>query len=201
MSEIAELKVTLNTVVQKLESIQSENKETLDTLVVRVKELEEKSLIEDDSEDKKSEPKCTTTGTTGTEKLFKSKAIFRSTRGTDPTPTAPSSSAEEISFQGPVENSSEAWRANFESIRETLAKLRLPNELKLNDNKSGITGKDRETAAILSRIGKFSETTLKLIGEIQQNYDKAEYVAVCLDNLYVTNVALVKYLQEESSLV
>ena len=81
-------------------------------------------------------------------------------------------------------------------------KISLPPEFKVQDSKADIASKDREQAAVLSKCGKFTATTLKLLSEIQCNHDNPTYVAECLDNLHITRVALIRYIQEEiSSLV
>ena len=77
--------------------------------------------------------------------------------------------------------------------------MRLPNDLRINDLRVGISSKDREQAAILSKCGKFGETSLKLLSEIQANHTNPIYMANCIDNLYITQVALVRYIQEELS--
>ena len=70
------------------------------------------------------------------------------------------------------------------------------------DHKAGIAHKDKELAKVIGHCARHVETTLKLVGEIQMNYTNPSYVAECVDNIYITNVALIRYIQEElSSLV
>ena len=55
---------------------------------------------------------------------------------------------------------------DFESIKDSVSRLRLLNNLRLIDTKSGISSKDREHAAVLSKCAWYLETTLKLLYEI-----------------------------------
>ena len=105
----------------------------------------------------------------------------------------------EASSTGPVDTSSEAWRQDFKAIKDTLIKVRLSDEYCLTDTRQSIPAKERKHAAVIGRAAKYTEVNLKLIAEIQDNYKDPKYVAQCLDNLFVSNVSMIKYLQEEYS--
>ena len=83
-------------------------------------------------------------------------------------------------------------------LRDSVSKVMLPPEYRMNDNKTGIASKDREQAAVLARSGKFIETSLKLIGEIQKAWqgDLAD-VASRLDDLTLCQTAHLRFVQEE----
>ena len=65
--------------------------------------------------------------------------------------------------------------------------------------KYGIPGKEREHVAILTKCCRHAEMTLKLLGEIQSNYKDPMYMVQCIDNIYICQAALVRYIQEEYS--
>lgn len=52
---------------------------------------------------------------------------------------------------------------DFQSIKDSLQKVKLPPELKLNESKQGIKREDQQTLNVLSRTARYAETTLKLL--------------------------------------
>ena len=74
----------------------------------------------------------------------------------DPTPTSLPPNVQ----PGPGEPQSESWRYDYEAIRDSLQCVRLPNKFCINDSQAGIASKDHEQAAILSKCGKFGETSV-----------------------------------------
>ena len=94
---------------------------------------------------------------------------------------------------------SEDWRQDYKTIKDSLAKAHLPNDSQLHEMKYGIPSKEREHAAILTKCCRPTETTPKLLGKIQNNYKDPIHVAQCIDNVYICQAALVRYIQEEYS--
>ena len=82
-------------------------------------------------------------------------------------------------------------------LRDSLVKIALPPEYRLNDTRSGINGKDKEQAAILARSGRYIGTGLKLVGETQRNWGDWNTVASLLDNTLLCLAAHMRYVQEE----
>ena len=85
----------------------------------------------------------------------------------------------------------------YEALRDSVARLRLPADYRMNDSKAGISTKDREQAAVLARSGKFIETGLKLMGEVQKHWNRPSEMAEYLDGVLLSMTAHMRYLQEE----
>lgn len=188
MSSVEE---TLAAIVTKLDVISSEQKSTseeLKSFKKRVEVLESKS---------KSTGKTRATGSSPTPVVAATGTASGSVEPVGPLPTEPSS--DEIS----VLKKSDELRQDFEAIRDSLIRVRLPNTYRLSENRSSIPSKDREQAAVLVRSARFVETNLKLLGEIQNNIPEGEglpdVVAELLGNLLTTNAAAIRYMKEEYS--
>ena len=183
----------INNLLSEFSAFKEDNSTFKSSLHARLKRLEDQAGLETEKEEKFSDSESDTRGETQPSQVLAGQANVRPRPGPEPIPAPPRMQA----FRGPVENTSESWRQDFDSIKESLSRVRLPNDLRLSDNKSGIPSKDREHAAILSKCARFMETSLKLLSEIQDNYDKLDLVASCVDQIYITQVAGVRYLQEE----
>ena len=85
----------------------------------------------------------------------------------------------------------------YEALRDSVARIKLPLRYRMNDSKAGINAKDKEQAAILVRSGKFIETSLKMLFEAQKNWGNSDQVADCLDGTLTALTAHMRYLQEE----
>ena len=107
-------------------------------------------------------------------------------------PVAPRSKKER-----PTTIRSKDLKWEYEALRDTVSRLKLPADYRMNDSKSGISSKDKEQAAILVRSGKYIETGLKLMGEVQKNWNQREMVAELLDGVLLSLTAHMRYIQEE----
>ena len=92
---------------------------------------------------------------------------------------------------------SKELKCEYEAIRDSVSKLRLPPKYRMNDSKSGINSKDREHAAILIKSGKFVETNLKLCAELKRNWGDLDQMAEIMDSVQTCLAANLRYLQEE----
>ena len=54
-------------------------------------------------------------------------------------------------------------RREYECIKNSLTKVKLPNELRLLDNKSGIKREDQQHLTSISKSARYTETCLKLL--------------------------------------
>ncbi|KAJ8030285.1 hypothetical protein HOLleu_26650 [Holothuria leucospilota] len=91
------------------------------------------------------------------------------------------------------------YQEEFQSIRDSLSRLKLPNDLKLNESKQGIRREDQQTLAVLSRCGRYTDTTLKAlaaIGEISEEAPR-EFLENELAQIIKIQQAQIKYLQDE----
>ena len=100
--------------------------------------------------------------------------------------------------QGPTPTQPD-YCSQYEAICNSVNNIVLAPDLVLNENRVGITVNDHEQAAILARNGKFVETQLHLMQELQENYFDQGKVAVILDRLHVVQKAQIRYIQEEYS--
>lgn len=95
------------------------------------------------------------------------------------------SSAKVIDYQG-----------EFAVIRDSLAKLKLPVELKFAPNPSGINKEDKSVYALLRTSSSYVETNLKIISLLQQGEYSLEDA---ITDLHLVNSAHVRLLKEEHS--
>ena len=91
------------------------------------------------------------------------------------------------------------YRSQYEVIRGSVSNVVLEADFMLNENRAGISANDREQAVVLARNGKFVETQLRLMQELQDNYADQATVAVILDKLHLVQKAQMRYMQEEYS--
>jgi hypothetical protein len=52
---------------------------------------------------------------------------------------------------------------DFQSIKDSVQKIKLPADLKISESKQGIRREDQQTLAVISRNARYAETTLKLL--------------------------------------
>ena len=81
------------------------------------------------------------------------------------------------------------FRSQYEAIKNSVGNIVLEPDFVLNENRSGITGADREQAVILACNGKFVETQLRLMQQLQESFTDQDRVAVILDRLHVVQKA------------
>ena len=100
--------------------------------------------------------------------------------------------------QGPTPTQPD-FRSQYEAIKNSVNNIVLEPDFVLNENRSGISANDSEQAAILARNGKFIETQLRLMQELQESFSDQNKVAVILDKIHVVQKAQMQYVQEEYS--
>ena len=84
-------------------------------------------------------------------------------------------------------------QAEFAVIKEALQRVKLPADLMLNDSKQGIKREDQPTLQVVARAARYAEVTLKLLN----TFDIDSISEADIKNLYVTQVAQLRYLQDE----
>ena len=99
--------------------------------------------------------------------------------------------------QVPTSIQSKSLRWEYEAVRDSVSRVKLPHRYRMNDSKSGINSKDKEQAAVLVRSSKFIETGLKLLAEAQKIWGNFPVVADVLDGLMLTMTAHMHYVQKE----
>ena len=80
---------------------------------------------------------------------------------------------------------------DFNSLKSSVKKVILPSHLKLHDSRSGIKREDQPVLTVLSKCGRYIETTLKVLGQIRgdNNVDLNPFATILLAKL--------KFLQDE----
>lgn len=84
------------------------------------------------------------------------------------------------------------FQREFENIRDSLTKTKLPNNLKLLESKTGIKREDQSMYNSVSKSARYTETCLKLLA----NFDE-DVSATDLGQLYIVLVAHMNFLQSE----
>ena len=85
----------------------------------------------------------------------------------------------------------------FVIIKDSLSKVRLPKELKVEDSRQGVRRGEQGRIVTIGKCARYAETSLKLLSTINEDH----VTAGDLNDLIVINVAMLRYLQEEHSLV
>ena len=87
----------------------------------------------------------------------------------------------------------------FDQIRERLAKVSLPNELKVNDNSSGIKTECRPTLKVIAKSARFAETNLKQLFLLSAriNNGSVQVTEQELENLFIISAANIQFAQAE----
>jgi len=81
----------------------------------------------------------------------------------------------------------------YECIKDSLTKVKLPNELKLLDNKLGIKREDQQHLTSISKSARYTETCLKLLS----TFDDKRVTIEDLSSLYTVLVAHINSLQSD----
>ena len=100
---------------------------------------------------------------------------------------------EDYTTLGPVDCATEDIQTAFSAIKDTLTKVKLPADLRLCDSWQGIQRADQTTYNILSRCGRYAQTTIKLLSSINDGNIDEESV----QQLFSIQLAQICYLQEE----
>ncbi len=92
----------------------------------------------------------------------------------------------------------EPLQARFQSVKDSLTSIHLPDNLVFSGWLQGIDPKAKETAQVLGSMARYVETALKLTGTLQDS-DISEAQQAMLDDLTVTLVACMRHLQEKQA--
>lgn len=87
-------------------------------------------------------------------------------------------------------------QAEFQTLKDSLNKVKIPAELKLNDSRQGIKRSDQPLLNVITKCGRYCETAIKLLATIDGS-GRNPVDQQTLDNLFLIQQAQIKYLQEE----
>jgi len=85
-------------------------------------------------------------------------------------------------------------QGDFQALRDSLSKVKLPADVKLNDSRQGIKRTDQPLMNALAKCGRYCETGIKFLCSLEAG---TELTQEKLDNLFLIQYAQIKYLQEE----
>ena len=85
-------------------------------------------------------------------------------------------------------------QGEFQTLKDSLSKVKLPADVKLNDSRQGIKRTDQPLMNALAKCGRYCETGIKLLCSLEAG---TEFKQETLDNLFLIQYAQIKYLQEE----
>ena len=89
-------------------------------------------------------------------------------------------------------------QSTFQNIKDNIQGIRLPNDHKLQDSRSGIKRQDQTAFNNLSKCGRYVETGLKLLFKLKEPPEDPNVAAIFQD-IYVVLLANLRYLQDEYS--
>ena len=83
----------------------------------------------------------------------------------------------------------------FMTVKESVQKICLPPDLKLNESRQGIKREDQRILNLITKSARYIETTLKILGELVAT--KSPLTNDQLDQISICQVAHLCYLQDE----
>jgi hypothetical protein len=85
-------------------------------------------------------------------------------------------------------------QGDFQVLKESLARLKLPQDLRVNESRQGIQRQDHTVYNIVAKCARYAETSVKLLTTIQPDSPISQKT---LEDLFLINHAQIKYLQDE----
>jgi hypothetical protein len=85
-------------------------------------------------------------------------------------------------------------QGEFQALRDSLARIQLPSDLKLNDSRQGIRRNDHGTLNVITKCARYNETLVKLLTTIDPG---TEVLQSTSDQLFVIAYAQNRFLQDE----
>ena len=98
------------------------------------------------------------------------------------------------SFPNPI--LTDDLQSSFQTVKDSLQRIRLPSDQRLQDSRAGIKRADQPLYNVVAKCGRYVETGLKIL---QQFEDPAESRPQDIQDLYCVMVAHIRYLQDEYS--
>ena len=85
-------------------------------------------------------------------------------------------------------------QGEFQTLKDSLIKVKLTADMKLNDSRQGIKQTNQPLMNALAKCGRYFETGIKLLCSLEAG---TELKQETLDNLFLIQYAQIKYLQGE----
>lgn len=95
-------------------------------------------------------------------------------------------------------------QGNFAAIKDAYQYVKLPSDLRLNENRSGVRREDQGEFNLVSRSARYIETLFKLLSQAdgvvaEESEQTSEHVSRILDQIFTINLAHMRYIQEQYS--
>ena len=97
-------------------------------------------------------------------------------------------------------------QGNFAAIKDAYQYVKLPSDLRLNENRSGIRREDQGEFNLISKSARYIETLFKIlsqadevVAEDSESEQNSEHVSRILDQIFTINLAHMRYIQEQYS--
>ena len=85
----------------------------------------------------------------------------------------------------------------YNVIKDTVQKVKLPQDYKLNDNRFAVSKQDNATYNLINRCARYTETSLKLLQELAPSIEEGSGIEDSLDKVLTVQIAQQRYLQEQ----
>ncbi|KAH3789158.1 hypothetical protein DPMN_167330 [Dreissena polymorpha] len=85
-------------------------------------------------------------------------------------------------------------QGDFSALNDSLSRVRLPAELKLDESRQGVRRSDQPGVNILKQCSRYSDTSAKLLATLESGQPLTQDT---LDKLFLVAHAQCKYLQDE----
>lgn len=85
----------------------------------------------------------------------------------------------------------------FNVIKDALQKVKLPNDLKIDESKQGVSRSDQKRMFVIQKCGRYGETLLKLLSTVQHD----TITPGDIQDMVTIVVAQMRYLQEEHAML
>ena len=205
MSESEKSKdLELSDILGAIKDLKVENKKTFEKISKRIDKLEEKSK-------KKTSKTVNVSGASAihTEEISSGLSENEESESGEVTINRRSKSSTGVSLKRKQVNTSafasiqsDDLFAEFQAIKESRNRQRLPKDLKCHGSSRGVKSTNKEVARVLGASGRYIETCVKLVSDIQQGIEQSTYNPMeDIDDLLICLIAHLRFVQEEQCLL
>ena len=82
-----------------------------------------------------------------------------------------------------IDGASADVQSEYERLKDSLIKVTIPKDYKVNDSAKGINKEGKPTLALISKCGRFAETGLKVLASLQPDGENEETLIIHKDDL------------------
>ena len=89
---------------------------------------------------------------------------------------------------------SQDLQGDFQALKDSLSRVKLPADLRINESRQGIQRKDQPVFSVLSKCSRYNETLVKLLSTIEP---ESRISQETIEQLFLIASAQVRFLQDE----